>query len=88
MGRKKSRPDEKLRPDANEIAYRVAKAATGEGPKPIPPEERTESDKSATAKERGSKGGKKGGKARASKLSDAERQELARLAAQARWRKR
>lgn len=86
MGRKKPEPD-KLRPDVNEVAYRVAQAATGEGPKPVPPEERTEADKSVTAKERGSKGGKKGGPARREALTDEERSDAARLAANARWKK-
>jgi hypothetical protein len=32
------RKESKLRPDVNEIAFRTAKAATGQGKKPIPVE--------------------------------------------------
>lgn len=84
--KKKLEDKGKLRPDVNEVAYKVAKAATGEGPRPVRPEERTEADKSDTAKERGSKGGEKGGKARAEKLTPQEREEIACIAATARWR--
>lgn len=49
---------------------------------PIPPEEKD--PKSVAA---GKLGGLKGGKARASKLSEKRRQEIARRAALARWRK-
>lgn len=75
----------KLRPDVAEIAYRTMLEATGQAEKTLPPEERME--KNADAVTRGAKGGKKGGKARATKLSSGEREEAARLAAQARWRK-
>ena len=75
----------KIRPDVNETAFGIVQAATGQGPRPVPPEERTEADKSATAQERGSKGGKKGGKARAEKLSPEERAGIAKKAADARW---
>ena len=53
----------KLRPDAAEIAYRVMLEATGQAPKTQPPEERAE--KNPDAAERGSKGGRSGGAARA-----------------------
>lgn len=45
-------------------------------------------EKDAAAVELGRKGGKKGGKARADKLTDEERSEIARKAAKARWSKK
>lgn len=44
----------KLRPDANEIAFRVLKEATGESPKTVP----GEGPKNPEAVKRGAKGGK------------------------------
>jgi hypothetical protein len=73
----------KMRPDVAETAFRVMREATGEAPKTLPPSERTE--KNADAVERGRKGGKKGGQARAKKLSDARRKEIAKKAAERRW---
>lgn len=75
----------KLRPDVAETAFRVMQEATGEAPKTLPPSERKE--KNADAVKRGRKGGKKGGLARAAKLTSAERAETARLAAQSRWKR-
>ena len=57
-------------------AIRIAKIATGEI------EEKTNS-----GKELKRKGGLKGGKARARKLSPKERHEIAKLAAHARWKR-
>ncbi len=54
----------------------MAKIATGEI-----------EDETIRGKEYASKGGKKGGKARAAKLTDKRRAEIARIAAQARWKK-
>ena len=85
MGKK--RESSKLREDVNETAFRVVQGATGEGPKPVPPEERTDAEKDPEAVERGRKGGKKGGRARAEKLSPAERSSIARKASAARERK-
>ncbi len=88
--RSRTRPEkepDKLREDVNETAFKTVQAATGQGPKPIPPEERTEEDKNSTAQERGSKGGKKGGKARAEKLTDEQRVKNATRAALARWKR-
>ena len=84
---KRSRENEpdKLHQDANEIAFRTVQAAIGEGEKPVPPSERTDDDKDATAVERGRKGGEKGGKARADALTPEERAEIAKRAARARW---
>ncbi len=73
----------KLRPDVAEIAFRTMLEATGQAPKTPPPGER---EKNPDAVARGSKGGKKGGKARASKLTPAERSASAKKAAQGRWR--
>ena len=81
---KKSEPG-KLHEDANEIAFRTVQAAIGEAEKPIPPSDRTDDDKDAAAVERGRKGGEKGGKARAEKLTPERRAEIAKKAAQSRW---
>ena len=67
--------------DFAETAFRVFQEATGETP-PV-----TEPAKDPAAVALGRKGGLKGGKARAAKMTDAERQESARRAAQARWSK-
>jgi hypothetical protein len=80
----KKRPA-KLRPDVAETAFRVMQEATGEAPKTLPPSERTA--KNTDAVRRGRQGGKKGGKARAEKLTAEQRAEAARLAASARWKK-
>ena len=74
----------KLRPDVAELAFRVFQEAIGEAPKTLPASERTE--KNSDAVERGAKGGKNGGKARATKLTTDERENIARLAARSRWR--
>ena len=73
----------KLRPDVNEIAYRTIRAATGEAEKPKPA---GEGEANPTAAIRGRKGGKRGGKVRAAKLSAKRRSEIARRAARARWK--
>jgi hypothetical protein len=57
-------------------AVMVAKIATGEI-----------EETNLQGKEYASKGGKKGGKARAKALSPKQRQDIARLASQARWKK-
>lgn len=77
--------DTKLRPDANEIAYKITRAALGETDKPQPP---GEGEKNPEAVARGRKGGKKGGGGRAKKLSAKRRKEIARKAALTRWRSR
>lgn len=71
----------KLRPDANEIAFRVAQEATGNAPKTVP----GEGPKNPEAVKRGTRGGKKGGTARAEALSGRERREISRKGAIARW---
>jgi hypothetical protein len=57
--------------DVNETAFRVMRQATGE--------------KNPAAVELGRLGGKKGGPARAAKLSPKKRQQIARKAAMKRW---
>lgn len=71
----------KLRPDANEIAFRVLQEAIGEKPKTIP----GQGPKNPDAVVRGAKGGKKGGKARAKALTPDQRSESAKRAAEGRW---
>jgi hypothetical protein len=74
-GRGKQGPE-----DVNEIAFRVAREAIGEGPRPV-------NQKNPAAVELGRLGGLKGGKARAQKLSAAKRRSIAKKAAQARWKR-
>jgi hypothetical protein len=68
--------------DINEIARQIVDEATGEAP-PLDPDE----GKDPAAVALGRKGGLKGGKARAAKMTPQERQEAARRAARARWDK-
>lgn len=65
--------------DVNALAKQVADEATGE----TPPEQDEGKDPAAVAL--GRKGGLKGGKARAAKMTAEERAESARKAAKARW---
>ena len=69
------------RRDPNEIAFSVVQQATGQVEKVRPPE------KNQAAVTLGRLGGLKGGKARAEKLTAEQRQDIARLAAEARWKK-
>lgn len=64
----------------------MAKAIVGEATGETPPKPE-EPAKDPAAVELGRKGGLKGGKARAVKLSAKRRSEIARQAAEARWRK-
>ncbi len=81
----KKKPDaDKLRPDVAETAYRTVQAAIGEGERPVPPQERTEAEKNPDAVKRGRKGGKKGGPARAVKLTDEELRLIAEKASRVR----
>lgn len=71
----------KPKPDFTQVAFRVGQKAAhleppAEEPKPLAPK--------AAA---GRKGGQKGGKARAEKLTPEERSESARRAAEARWKR-
>jgi hypothetical protein len=67
--------------DVNEVAFRVLTEATAaHEPEPTP--------KNPAAVELGRLGGKKGGPARAAKLSPKKRSEIARKAAMTRWQPR
>jgi hypothetical protein len=71
----------KKRPtDVNRLARQIVGEATGEAPS-IDPDD----GKDPAAVALGRKGGLKGGKARAAKLTPEQRSEAARKAAQARW---
>lgn len=76
MDKKRTNP----RKDINETAFSIVQQAIGEAT----PEEST---KDQAAVESGRKGGLKGGKERAKKLTTEERSEIARKAAEARWGK-
>jgi hypothetical protein len=74
-------PDRSRRPrDSNQLAKLVVDIATGEAE-----DTPTDEGKNPAAVELGRKGGLKGGKARAEKMSAEERKEAARKAARARW---
>lgn len=67
--------------DINELAAQLVREATGE----IEPVDQ-DAGKNPAAVALGRKGGLKGGKARAAKLTPEERSEAARKAAEARWK--
>ena len=76
-------PPKPKRPrDPNELAKQIVDEATGQADPPEP-----EPEKDPAAVELGRRGGKKGGKARAAKLTRKQRQEIARKAAKTRWSK-
>ena len=66
--------------DINSLSAIITEEATGEAP--------PDTSKNSSAAGRGRLGGKKGGPARAAKLTPEERSESARKAAQARWANR
>jgi len=68
--------------DLNKLAAAIAAEATGETPEEPP------SYKNPHAVALGRLGGQKGGKARADKLSKKRKSEIAKKAAEARWRSR
>jgi hypothetical protein len=70
----------------NALAYHLAREAVGDEPPVEPPEQ--EREKNPAAVELGRRGGLKGGKARAEKLSAERRSEIARKAAATRWREK
>ena len=72
---------EKRPADSVARAVKVAKIATGEIEEDKPEEESKDKDEAAVSM------GKRGGKARASKLTPEQRAEIARKAAQKRWAK-
>lgn len=65
------------RKDLNELAFSIVQQATGEEERPVP----------TKAQETGREGGLKGGKSRAAKLTPEQRSEIAKKAAQSRWKK-
>jgi hypothetical protein len=69
--------------DPNQRAKRIVDIATGETE-----DENPDQGKNAAAVALGKLGGKKGGKARAAKLSAEKRKEIAKKAAQSRWKKK
>ena len=71
----------KGKPDANQLAYNIVQQATCEVEKPV------EKEKNPSAGTLGRLGGLKGGTARTKKLRPEQRAEIARLAAEARWKK-
>jgi hypothetical protein len=66
--------------DPNRVAARVVRLATGQDPT-LPEDD----ERHARAVQTGHEGGVKGGRARAKKMTAAERSESARRVAQARW---
>lgn len=68
--------------DLNKLAASIVDEATSDTPAPEP-----DDGKDPAAVELGRRGGLKGGKARAKRLTAAERSEAAKRAAQARWHK-
>lgn len=68
--------------DTNQLAKFIVDLATGEAELP-----RTEDGKDPAAVALGRKGGLKGGKARAAKMTPERRAEIAKKAAVARWKK-
>jgi len=68
--------------DANKLAFSVVQESIGEAPVVLNVREK---DPNAVAL--GRKGGRKGGKARAAKMTPDERRDAARKASLARWRK-
>ena len=73
MATKRTNP----RKDFTQVALQVVKRATGETTAPTP----------SKKQESGRKGGLVGGTARATNMTAEQRSEIARLAAQARWKK-
>jgi hypothetical protein len=69
--------------DVNQLAKAVVDEATGEAPL-----EKPEDGKNPAAVALGRLGGKKGGRARAAKLSAEQRSRIAKKAAAARWKRR
>lgn len=68
--------------DLNQLAARIVTEATGQAPKTSDPD----AGKDPAAVASGRLGGKKGGAARAAKLTKKRRKQIAKKAARARWR--
>jgi len=73
--------------DANQLAKAIVDLATGEAEESIEPTPEDDG-KDPAAVALGRKGGLKGGRARAAKMTPEERSEAARKAAKARWEKK
>jgi hypothetical protein len=71
--------------DVNSLARSIVDEATGDTPEPTPD---PDAGKDPAAVELGRRGGLKGGKARAKKLSAKQRSEIAKKAAATRWKDR
>jgi len=84
MSAQESKPKKKRPRDPNLLAFAIVTEAT-EPEDTLAPEE--EEAKNPHAVELGRLGGRKGGKARAEKLTPERRKEIARKAALARWQK-
>lgn len=69
--------------DPNQLAKLIADMATGNAPK----DAKADAGKDPAAVALGRKGGLKGGKARAARMTDKQRKESAKKAAKARWSK-
>lgn len=67
--------------DLSQLGKRILDEATGDAPKTKPP-----AQKNAAAVELGKLGGVKGGASRAAKLTPKQRSEIAKKAAQTRWK--
>jgi hypothetical protein len=78
-----SRRKPKQRLDLSQLAKRIVDEATGQAEKTPPPS----AGKDPLAVELGRRGGLKGGKARAAKMTKKQRSESAKKAARARWNK-
>ena len=70
--------------DPNQLAYNVVREATGDDEMFVPEQK----EKNPHAVALGRLGGEKGGKARAKKLTPQRRREIAKRAAEPRWRKK
>jgi len=70
--------------DINLLALQIVEAATGPAEEPTPT---TQQEKNPAAVALGRLGGLKGGKARAEKLTPKKRSQIAKKAAEARWKK-
>jgi hypothetical protein len=71
----------KVRADVNTLAFRILQESTGQAPKTPDPD----AGKDPAAVARGKKGGLKGEKARAAKMTKKQRTASAKKAAAARW---
>jgi len=83
MPNRSSKPKKRPR-DANQLAHRIVQEATGEAA----PTEPEPDARDPAAVSLGRRGGLKGGKARAEKLTAEERSQIARRGANARWGKK